>query len=155
MPETGQTPVRCLVVPLQGGRSLLLPNAAVAEVVPYRAPENPDPQAPWRLGSVDWRGQQLQVLAFETLCGDPFARPGRGAQLVVLNAIGAQAGTGYYALAASAIPHLLVVAAETLQGGAAPGDGAGSPVLLEARVDDRPVSIPDLEALEARLQETA
>jgi len=150
MAEQVVRPVRSLLVPLHGGRMLLLPNAAVAEVVALVGLEPAADGAPaWHLGTLGWRGQQLQVVAFEGLGGDAVARPGRGAQLIVVNAVGAAAAQGYFGLAAAGIPHLMVVREGTAQTRAVPGEGGCA--LADVVLGEVPATIPDLESIEATL----
>ena len=154
MAEPSVRPVRSLLVPLQGGRMLLLPNAAVAEVVALVGLEPAAEGAPpWTLGTLGWRGQRLRVVAFEGLAGDAVARPGRGAQLIVVNAVGAAAAQGYYGLAAAGIPHLMVVKEGTAQTRAVPGEGGCA--LADVVLGEVPATIPDLEAIETTLAGTA
>jgi chemosensory pili system protein ChpC len=149
MADAASESVRCLQVPLQGGMALLLPNAAVAEVLPYRAPQGGAADDPRLLGRLDWRGVTLAVLSFEAFCGQPCTPPPRGAQLIVLHRLDLQAPTRYYALAASGIPHLTVARPGTLQ--AAASANSARPVLQTVMLGDTPLMIPDFERLEAAL----
>src|SRR3989338_6749335 len=60
-----------LVVPLSD-RNLLLPNVALAELMPYRAPLATPGMPAWMLGQVAWRDLRLPLLSFQA------ASPGRG-----------------------------------------------------------------------------
>ena len=150
MPEVDARPVRALLVPVQGGRMLLLPNAAVAEVVTLRdlapaADDAPD----WLLGTQPWRGLAMPVIAYEVLRGEPATPPGAGAQVIVLNSLGSNADLGYYGLVAAGIPHLMVVGEGQLQATAAPGEGGYA--LCDLLLGECRASIPDLDALEAQV----
>lgn len=148
--------LRCLLVPMQSGVTLLLPNSAVAEVVPYQTPadgadgaDGPADATSPRLGTLEWRGQRLTVLAFERLRGVPFRPPGRGARLIVLHRVGGAPAGRYYAIVGDAIPHLTVVREGSVTRDA--DAAAGGPVLEAVRVGDTPALVPDLDALEAWL----
>ena len=56
--------MRGVLVPV-GKHHLLLPNAAVAEVLGFEepAPENDAPD--WLLGRIDWRGWRIPVISWE------------------------------------------------------------------------------------------
>lgn len=150
MPEVTARAVRALLVPLQGGRMLLLPNAAVAEVVTLRDLAPAPPEAPaWQLGTLPWRGLALPVVAYEALDGEAAGTPGAGTQVLVLNRLEAGAGLGYYGLVAAGIPHLMVVGEGQLEATATPG--AGSYALCDLRLGESRAAIPDLAAIEARL----
>ena len=152
MAEPTARPVRALRVPLQAGRMLLMPNAAVAEVVALRDLAPPADGAPdWLQGTLPWRGLAVPVVGYEALRGESAAAPGAGAQVVVLNTLEAGAALGYYGLVAAGIPHLMAVAegaAETL---AAPGEGGYA--LCDLRLGESRASIPDLDAIEAQLKD--
>ncbi|MDX1594775.1 MAG: chemotaxis protein CheW [Gammaproteobacteria bacterium] len=153
MADQTARPVRALLVPIQGSRMLLLPNAAVAEVVAMRDLESaPDDAPDWLLGTMPWRGESLTVVGYERLRGEDAASMGAGAQVVVVNALAEDAPFGYYGLVAAGIPHLLAVgegAAETV---AAPGEGGYA--LCDVRLNESRASIPDLDAIEARVAES-
>jgi len=150
MPEADARPVRALLVPLQGGRMLLLPNAAVAEVVALRdlvpaADDAPD----WQLGTMPWRGLALPAVAYEALRGEPATAPGPGAQVIVLNSLGEALAVGYYGLVAAGIPHLMAVGDGMVQATAAPGEGGYA--LCDLLLGESRASIPDLDAIEAQV----
>src|SRR5690606_466660 len=69
-----------LLVPL-ADRTLLLPNVAVAELVPYRAPRTAEGAPSWFLGQVAWRGLSLPLLSFEA-ASNGVAAPDPGAREV-------------------------------------------------------------------------
>lgn len=150
MADSVARPVRALLVPLQGGRMLLVPNAAVAEVVALRDLADPAASAPdWLLGTLPWRGLAVPVVGYEKLRDLEASAPAAGAQVVVVNTLDADATLGYYGLVAAGIPHLLAVtegAAETL---AAPGEGGYA--LCDLKLGESPAAIPDLDAIEARV----
>ena len=52
-----------LLVPL-ADRTLLLPNVAVAELIPYRAPQVSEGMPEWFLGQIAWRDLRLPLLSF-------------------------------------------------------------------------------------------
>ncbi|HBZ98965.1 MAG TPA: chemotaxis protein, partial [Pseudomonas sp.] len=53
-----------LLMPL-ADRMLLVPNVAVAELIPYRAPQAVQGMPAWFLGQVQWRDLSLPLLSFE------------------------------------------------------------------------------------------
>lgn len=151
MSDTMLESVRSLLLPLQGGQMLVLPNAAVAEVVSYRNPSQIEGADPWLLGTVPWRSQTLPLVAFEALGGEPVEPARRGAQLVVLHGITAPERLPYYALLVSAIPHLIQVAADSMHA-VGVEDGAAH-VLCNVAFGEQRVAIPNLDAIEAQLQQ--
>lgn len=61
---TASSTLTGLVVPLSD-RNLLLPNVALAELMPYRAPLATPGMPAWMLGQVAWRDLRLPLLSFE------------------------------------------------------------------------------------------
>ena len=57
-----------LLVPL-ADRTLLLPNVAVAELIPYRAPQVSEGAPAWFLGQIAWRDLSLPLFSFEAASG--------------------------------------------------------------------------------------
>lgn len=60
--------VKCVVLKINGSE-LLMPNAAVAEIVPIRNIINVANKPDWMLGYLDWRGNSVPLISFETLGG--------------------------------------------------------------------------------------
>jgi chemosensory pili system protein ChpC len=56
--------VRSLLIPLSSGW-LLLPGAMVAEVIPFRAPDQPNREENWFQGLFQWREQTIPLISFE------------------------------------------------------------------------------------------
>ncbi|CAI8927241.1 chemotaxis protein CheW [Pseudomonas donghuensis] len=75
-----------LLLPLSD-RCLVLPNVAVAELIGFQAGSPVLASPEWLLGWIDWRGQRLPLLSFESACGGQL-QVGERARIVVLNALG-------------------------------------------------------------------
>src|SRR5690606_41468672 len=99
-----------LLMPLHD-RNLLLPNVAMAELVPYQTPERREGLPDWLLGYIGWRNLTLPLLSFEVASGSR-AEIGRNARIAVLNAIGDRPGTPFLALLLQGIPRALKVDAD-------------------------------------------
>lgn len=144
MLTTVQDSIRTLIIPLQG-RNLLLPNVAVAEVVPYMRPR-PVADAPaWLLGSINWRGLNIPLVSYDGLYGSEVAGGIGQARIAVLNTVQPDSGLPFYALVTTGIPQLKRVNTEQLQEQAERGAGA----LSQVQVGDVQALIPDLAALES------
>ncbi len=134
-----------LVVPL-ADRTLLLPNVAVAELIPYRAPPALAGMPDWFLGQVAWRDLSLPLLSFEAASGGT-AVAGDGARIAILNALGGRANVKFIALLVQGIPRSLRVT-EDLPRTDVP---LAALELAAVKVDDAVLRIPDLEGLEQLL----
>lgn len=135
-----------LLVPL-ADRTLLLPNVAVAELIPYRAPQSAQGNTPpWFLGQVAWRDLTLPLLSFEA-ASDGQAETGSLARVAVLNALGGRDHVKFIALLVQGIPRSVKVDA-----GLARSDVMPAPLELDAvNLGDVQARIPDLVALEQKL----
>lgn len=139
--------IACLLAPVTG-KQLLLPNATVAEVVPAgELAAAPEGSPAWRLGSLNWRGMTVPVIAFECLNGQ--ALPSATEQVAIVNGISAQRDLPCYGIAVQGTPRLAKVKIAELE------DLEGAPVgpmeFLMVRYAGELAVIPDLDAVEAQL----
>jgi chemosensory pili system protein ChpC len=139
------TSITGLLVPL-ADRTLLLPNVAVAELIPYRAPQVTPGMPAWFLGQMAWRDLSLPLLSFEAASdGQPQIRP--GARVAVINALGGRPNVKFLALLVQGIPRSLKVGTELAR-----ADVPLAPLELDAvSFGEAVAKIPDLLALEQML----
>ena len=147
-------PLASFVIPLQKS-NLVLPNAAVAEIIPYeplrRVPETPD----WFLGFLSWRGVQVPVASFEMLTVEraSFSLVSvASANLVIVRTLGKGTEFSYMALVAQTLPRLVKVGPDELF---ETNDTAEKTELVKARLGDDLVSIPDLDLVESEIRSVA
>ena len=134
-----------LVVPLSD-RSLLLPNVALAELMPYRAPLAIPGMPAWMLGQVAWRDLRLPLLSFEA-ASDGQAQIGSTARVAVINALGGRPHVKFLALLVQGIPRSV-----KLESNLARANVPLAPLELDAvSIADSVLKIPDLMALEQML----
>lgn len=136
-----------LLVPL-ADRTLLLPNVAVAELIPYRAPQVSEGAPAWFLGQIAWRDLSLPLFSFEAASGGQ-AQVASGSRVAVINALGGRPKVKFIALLVQGIPRSLKVDSDL----AATDVELASLELGAARIGDEVVRIPDLVALEQMLED--
>lgn len=144
---TQDTPasITSLLVPL-ADRTLLVPNVAIAELIPYREPQPAQGTPAWFLGQVAWRDLRLPLLSFEA-ASDGQAETGSQARVAVLNALGGREHVKFIALLVQGIPRSIKVDPSLAR-----SDIALAPLELEAiNLGDVQARIPDLIALEQKL----
>lgn len=143
--QSGVETLTGLLLPL-ADRTLLLPNVALAELVPYRAPAATAGMPPWLLGQFNWRDLRLPLLSFEAASnGKPVIGP--GCQVAVLNALGGRPDVKFIALLLQSIPLSMKVDARLPR-----ADAELAPLELDAvLLNDTLVKIPDLVGLEQLL----
>ena len=142
------TDVRCMLIPLHEGR-LLLPNAAVAEVIGYRDPERVTREEPWLRGEVHWHQREIPVVDFERLRGQPRRKGGVRQRIVVCYAADQTLERPLVGLIAQGIPRLLRVNPEVIEDASKPLDPE-SPVLMTLQVDGEHLSVPDIDLIVQR-----
>lgn len=106
--------VACLMVPVTG-RMLLMPSVSVAEMVPFTA-VSPIANSPdWLLGHYYWREQQVPLLSFEQINGEP--RPDLHGQcrVAVLNNTGQSESLPFIGIMTQGIPRLARVVESEIQ----------------------------------------
>ena len=140
-----------------GGARLLLPNATISEVLSYADPEPVENAPEWLLGKIRWRGWQLPLVSFSRFTGIAAEEGGLGSKVVVLKALGGDSHLPYVALLTKGFPRLVTVSRDALVADAGEGDGAaaGLPlgVLMRVLLNDEPVLLPDVDAIEGAIRE--
>lgn len=136
------TEVSALLVPFQG-RPFVVPNLAIAEIVPYEDPV-PVPGKPvWYLGELAWRGQRIPLVSIPGMRNEEYEMPPE-ARIAVFNGIGGE--LPFYGVVSHGIPRLARVRQqdlETIDGMYTPVDDAFVSVNGELAI------IPNLIQIEA------
>lgn len=143
--------IRGVLIQVTGAR-LLMPNAAIAEVLSYADPDPIEGAPHWLLGQVRWRGWQLPLVAFSRLSGIAEEKPGLGNKMIVLKAFGGQGRTPFFAVLTQGFPRLVTVS----RTGLVPvesDEALPTGVLGRVRLNDDPALLPDVGRLEAMLDE--
>jgi chemosensory pili system protein ChpC len=134
-----------LLMPL-ADRVLLLPNVAVAELIPYRAPQVSEGMPDWFLGQIAWRDLRLPLLSFEAASGGE-AQIGAGARVAVINALGGRPAVKFIALLVQGIPRSIKFGPELAR-----ANVPLAPLELDAvSLGDAVLKVPDLIGLEQKL----
>jgi chemosensory pili system protein ChpC len=142
--------VHCLQIPMYE-ESILLPNAAVAEVIGYIEPE-PLPDAPdWYLGKISWREHQVPLISFEVASGGQ--NPGYlgGSRIAVLNTLQGNRQFPYIAIVTQGIPSLKLVREKQIASDQRDSEERQS-IAGFVQLDNVSLVIPDIDDLEARIQ---
>lgn len=141
--------VHCLLIPLYE-ETMLLPNAAVAEVISYTEPEA-IPDAPdWLLGWLSWRDRKVPLISFEVASGRPVPADLEGNRIAVLNTLNSNPRVPYIAVLIQNLPKLLLVQPDAIT----PRDDAEprQSVVGQFLANSEPVLVPDIDDLEMRVE---
>lgn len=141
--------VHCLLIPLLE-ETMLLPNAAVAEVISYAEPET-IPDAPdWLLGWLNWRDRKVPLISFEIASGRTVPNDLEGNRIAVLNTLNSNPRVPYIAVVIQNLPKLLLIQPDSLteRDDAEPRQSVVGQFLADAE----PVLVPDIDDLEMRVE---
>jgi chemosensory pili system protein ChpC len=136
-----------LLVPLSDDR-LILPRACVAEVVRYTQPDQQPGSQDWMLGTINWNGRELPVVAFEGTIGKDIPAPTGRTRVVVFYSSTGRIKTGYFGVLTQGFPQLVRVNREVLDLDSTDGWPEDAPVLCRVKMINEYPLVPDLEALE-------
>ncbi len=138
-----QEPIRCMQLPLDG-MQILVPNAAVAEVIGYVEPEQTR-EEPGLRGVIHWRGVMVPVIAVEELCGKALAKPSPRSRIAIIYQPDGDPGLPYLGIILQDIPRGYLAEQDRMQ---SLFDGHECPYLL-GRADPMHdhLLIPDLDAM--------
>lgn len=144
--------VRSVLIPL-GDRQLLLPNAVVAEIMGYQPPDPIEGAPDWLLGNMAWRGIMIPVVSFEAMQDGEVVTPGHRGRIAIMNALNSHPRLSHYGLVVQAIPSLARVSVDNVLP-ARDAETMSVPLIRQAvELDLSPVYIPDLDAIEQRIQD--
>jgi chemosensory pili system protein ChpC len=141
--------VDSLLVSLSGHR-LLVPMAAVAEIVQQVDCQRDDQQPPWLQGWISWRTERIPLISFESLVGGERAMLGDRAMALVLYRILPDGLSQFYALQIQNFPHLIRLADDGLLQQASLPELPPC-VLMMVNVREQQALIPDLDKIELLL----
>ncbi len=145
------TDLQGLLIP-QRQMPLLLPAAAVIEILGYREINENTTEASWLLGSFSWRNLVLPLVSMERVLGvEREGKRGRK-RIIIVHVFSDKLKTPFIGIEATGMPRLVTLNEENLEvvdGDPWPDDW---PISDRVRVQDAEVLIPDLERLGALLQ---
>ncbi len=132
--------------------TLLLPNAAVVEVLPRDALQASDgPSADWLLGTCEWSNRRVPVVRFETLNQRRGPEDSRRERIVVLNSLGRHLAGGHLAIVTQGYPHLVTLNQGAVVTAPLRDSDRDDLVLSRLRIANQEALIPDLDVLEAEI----
>lgn len=139
--------IRCVLIPAGGGPRLLLPNAAIAEVIALPIAEPLIAAPAWLLGRIAWRGWKVPLLSYASLIGAIDEPSEVVLRVAVLKAPSRHAELPFLAMLIRGFPRLLTLNAELI---IPTHDDTPLPpgVRVRVLVRDEVAVIPDLEAIE-------
>lgn len=139
-----ETEIRSVLVPVTEAE-LLLPNASIAEIVGYTAPE-PIEQAPeWLLGNILWHGWQVPVVSFGVLTEQQESESVEGAKICVSKSLIDNERMPYIGILGQGFPRLVTVTESALT--EVPDSSTHIAIAGKAIIGDREAWVPDLDRI--------
>ena len=105
------------------------------------------------LGTVNWNGRELPVVAFEGTIGKEIPAPTGRTRVVVFYSSTGKIKTGYFGVLTQGFPQLVRVNREVLKLESTEGWPEDAPVLYRVKMINEYPLVPDLEALESMIIE--
>lgn len=139
-----------LLIPL-GRTNLLLPQAAVAEVVAPQPVRRLEQAAPWLVGVFEWRREQVPLISLELMCSAAQGQEQRPSRYIVLYGVEGYPGLAFYAVESYGLPRSMKLVPESLlkrEGGDFDCDIVAEHVLA----DDQGAFIPDTGVIERAIR---
>lgn len=137
--------VKCLVLSVSGP-SILVPNAAVAELITQNTVTPVEGAPDWFLGRGSWRGLDIPLIAFDRLCGEREDAPPSSGRFVVLFGLEREGAPAFYGIRIERLPRSETVDRANLEKADEP-QHPSEVVAVRAHVSDNDCLIPDFDAL--------
>ena len=132
--------------------TLLLPNAAVAEVISAeRMDPPPAGSPPWYAGRATYNNRQLSVLRFEVMNGSSAISDSRRTRLAVIQPLTGALRTGQYAIVCQGYPHLVTLNRTALRKESLVSSDNEDMVLTRVSIANTNALVPNLEQIEKLL----
>ncbi len=136
------------IIPL-GVSRLVLPNVAIAEIVPTSAFETVSKAPKWLLGNLKWRGVTVPLISYELTCGMKAGEISAQSRFIVLNTLNGNSKISFFAIISSGIPQLLKLDANMVR--MVDNSNDQTTILATVEIDGGPALIPDIDAIEEML----
>lgn len=137
--------VKCLLLTVTGP-AVVVPNAAVAELITQNTVSSVEGAPDWFLGRGSWRGLEIPLIAFDRLCGEREQPPLPAGRFVVLFGLEREGGPAFYGIRIDRLPRSETVERSSLVAAEDPAHPSEY-VALRARLGDRDCLIPDFDAV--------
>ena len=140
--------MRGILITVPGGK-LLLPNAAVSEIITFATPESVEGKPQWFLGALRWKGYRLPLISFSAMAGWSQPETLVGSKVAILKGLSGDSKLPYFAVLTQGFPRLVNINAEHL----IDDPEHASALFFTAYLDNDAVTVPNLETLEQQIRD--
>lgn len=131
---------------------LLLPDAAVAEIIEFQQVEPESDDMPtWYLGKLPWRGYQVPLISLENLNHDAFFTQGNKLKIIVLHSASHRDKMPYWGFVSLATPSMNRINKSSLSKYEVDELHAMEKIWAVMDEDEHPAMIPDMEKIEQQI----
>lgn len=141
--------VHCLLLPLHK-EVALLPNAAVAEIIPYSEPEPMSGAPDWFLGMLSWRERRLPLIMFEAASDGEASKLHKNCRIAILNTLNGNNDLPYIGIVTQGLPSLQIVRKNNIQFTDNPVTQRQA-IKAYVNLGGTAAIVPDIDVLESRL----
>ncbi len=146
--------IKCVILTLRT-ENVMIPNAAIAEIISARDTSRVENVPDWYVGKMPWRGVDVPLVSFEAAIGHEVKGLNLNTQVAVLYAVSKDAKDPYVGLVMSGIPHVsnfsknqIITDPDSLL------EAESHPMVAQkTRINGAAVSILDIDAIESMVNE--
>lgn len=138
------------LVPLDSD-GMLVPNAAVQDVVALDQLQVRVSPPSWLLGTINWRGNDIPVISVEGLLGSEVPARMRRNRVVIMSGFGRHLPPGLFGVISQGHSHLMTLNRVALHAAPLESTDPEEFVISRVRIANARAFIPDLDAIEQRL----
>jgi chemosensory pili system protein ChpC len=143
--------VRSLLIPLSSNW-MLLPGAMIAEVIPFRAPDQPAHDNGWFRGMFQWREQRVPLISFEQVAHLELPSVTDNPRIVICYGIRNPKKLPFYGIKTPSIPLSISINESTLKSPVPISEGHHG-LLASVIIVNKTAWLPDVDYLEKILIE--
>lgn len=143
-----QNSIRCIQLPLVDWQ-LILPNAAVAEIIAYSNPDQPGED--WLDGLLNWRGAVIPIISVEKMCQRDSVEPGARTRIAIIYNLSGDKKLPYAGIILQDIPRAYLAEEDRMQSVISNSDCQF--ILGRADIMLEQLMIPDLDAMMSAIKQ--
>lgn len=143
-----QDELRGVFLPIEESQ-LLLPNAAVAEVVSYKEPTTIPGAPEWFLGELEWRQQRIPIVSFEQALNITEKAQAKRVKIAICNTLNGSSELPFIGVVLQSIPRLVRVRTDNIS--YSDQEDLNPLILHKVLLQGESALIPNLDRLEEKV----
>lgn len=140
--------VSTLLIPVEG-KTLILPNVSVAEILEYNEPTRQSDVPTWYLGDIEWRTLQIPLISFESVNEQTFSNRASNAKIAILNGITDNPRLPFWGIVTQGTPRQMRINPQEIIKDE--NTSTGPAEAMSVVVNGEAARIPDLDFIEKQL----